>query len=141
MGYTYKINNISAASYHRLLQLASKLRHKIVSMIRKYHSRKTAEKPHDIVRKSHTTITRHQKDKQSKAISSLIPIEMLAKLEWTQAFHSIDRHGNHAFSLSPKRYFFLGRSCFTSRGGLMNNLAPVKKWVHGKLNYHLLGKG
>ena len=39
---------------------------------------------HIIVRKSHTTITRHQKDKQSKATSSLFPIEMIAKLEWTQ---------------------------------------------------------
>ena len=37
-----------------------------------------------IVRKSHTAIKRHQKDKQSKAIGSLFPIEMIAKLEWTQ---------------------------------------------------------
>ena len=36
------------------------------------------------VRKSHTTITRHQEDKQSKAASSRFPIEMIAKLEWTQ---------------------------------------------------------
>ena len=36
-----------------------------------------------IVRKSHTTITRHQEDKQSKATSSLFPIKMIAKLEWT----------------------------------------------------------
>ena len=38
-----------------------------------------------IVRKSHTTITRHQEDKQSKATSSLFPIEMIAELEWTQS--------------------------------------------------------
>ena len=37
-----------------------------------------------IMRKSHTTITRHQEGKQSKATSSLFPIEMIAKLEWTQ---------------------------------------------------------
>ena len=30
-----------------------------------------------IVRKSHTTIARHQEDKQSKATSSLFPIEMI----------------------------------------------------------------
>ena len=35
--------------------------------------------------KSHKTITRHQKDKQSKATSSLIPIKISAKLEWTQS--------------------------------------------------------
>ena len=34
--------------------------------------------------KSHTTITRHQEDKQSKATNSLFPIKMIAKLEWTQ---------------------------------------------------------
>ena len=40
---------------------------------------------HVIVRKSHTAITRHQEDIQSKATSSLFPIEMIAKLEWTQS--------------------------------------------------------
>ena len=39
-----------------------------------------------IVRKSHTTITRHQEDTQSKATSSLFPIEMIEKLEWTQSY-------------------------------------------------------
>ena len=34
-------------------------------------------------RKNHSTITRHQKDKLSKAISSLFPIKMIAILEWT----------------------------------------------------------
>ena len=38
-----------------------------------------------IVRKSHTTIRRQQEDKQSKATSSLLPTEMIAKLEWTQS--------------------------------------------------------
>ena len=33
---------------------------------------------------SHTTITRHLEDKQSKATSSLFPIKVIAKLEWTQ---------------------------------------------------------
>ena len=32
-----------------------------------------------------TTITRNHEDKQSKATSSLFPIEMIAKLEWTQS--------------------------------------------------------
>ena len=34
---------------------------------------------------THTTITRLQGDKQSKAISSLFPIEIIAKLEWAQS--------------------------------------------------------
>ena len=38
-----------------------------------------------IVRKGHITITKHQKEKQSKATNSLIPIEMIAKLKWTQS--------------------------------------------------------
>ena len=38
-----------------------------------------------IVRKSHITIAGHQEDKQSKAISSLFPIKMIAKLELTQS--------------------------------------------------------
>ena len=38
--------------------------------------------PHGIVRKSRSTITRHQEDKLSKAISSLFPIKMIAILEW-----------------------------------------------------------
>ena len=37
------------------------------------------------MRKSHTTITSHQEDKQSKATSSLFPIKIIAKLEWTQS--------------------------------------------------------
>ena len=40
----------------------------------------TADNP---VRKSRSTITRHQEDKLSKAISSLFPIKMIAILEWT----------------------------------------------------------
>ena len=36
-----------------------------------------------IVRRSHTTIMTHQEDKPSKATSSLFPIKMIAKLEWT----------------------------------------------------------
>ena len=38
-----------------------------------------------IVRNSHTTITRLQKDKQSKTTSSLFPIEIIAKLQWIQS--------------------------------------------------------
>ena len=37
---------------------------------------------HGTVRKSHTTIARHQKAKLSKAANSLFPIKMIAKLEW-----------------------------------------------------------
>ena len=38
-----------------------------------------------VARKSHTTVTRHQEDNQSKATSSLFPIEMIEKPEWTQS--------------------------------------------------------
>ena len=45
---------------------------------------------------SHTTIMRHQEDKQSKATSSLFPTEMIANLEWTQsnAQHNIEQLQN-----------------------------------------------
>ena len=41
--------------------------------------------PHGTARKSHSTVTRHQEDKLSKATSSLFPIKMIAILEWTQS--------------------------------------------------------
>ena len=37
-----------------------------------------------------TTITRLQEDKLSKATSSLFPIEMIAKLEWT--LRNVEQH-------------------------------------------------
>ena len=37
------------------------------------------------MRKSHKIIMRHQEDKLSKATSSLFPIKMIAKLEWTKS--------------------------------------------------------
>ena len=37
------------------------------------------------MRKSHTTIKRHQEEEQSKATSSLFTIEMIAKVEWRQS--------------------------------------------------------
>ena len=39
--------------------------------------------PRGNARKSRSTITRHQEDKLSKAISSLFPIKMIVILEWT----------------------------------------------------------
>ena len=47
-----------------------------VSIIRKYHNKKTR----GTARKSHTTITRQQDDKLSKATSCFVPIKMIAKL-------------------------------------------------------------
>ena len=41
--------------------------------------------PRGTARKSRSTITRHQEDKLSKAISSLFPIKMIAILEWTKS--------------------------------------------------------
>ena len=52
-------------------------------MIRKYHNHKL-QTHHGSVRKSHTTIMRHQEDKQSKAARSLFLIEMIAKPEWNE---------------------------------------------------------
>ena len=34
--------------------------------------------------KSYTTITRHQEEKLRKSTSSLFPIKIIAKLEWTK---------------------------------------------------------
>ena len=39
--------------------------------------------PRGTVRKSRSTITRHQEDKLSKATSSFFPIKMIAIIEWT----------------------------------------------------------
>ena len=44
---------------------------------------------HGTARKSHTTITRHQEDKLSKATSSLFPIKMIAKLEEHKALMNL----------------------------------------------------
>ena len=52
-------------------------------MIRKYHNHKL-QTTRGTARKSRSTITRHQEDKLSKAISSLFPIKMIAILEWTK---------------------------------------------------------
>ena len=60
---------------------------KIYSIVSEYDQEipqsQTAEKTHGTARKSHTIIMRHQKHKLSKVTSSLFPIKMIAKLEWT----------------------------------------------------------
>ena len=53
-------------------------------MIRKYLNHKL-QTLRGTARKSRSTITRHQVDKLSKAISSLFPIKMIAILEWIQS--------------------------------------------------------
>ena len=53
-----------------------------MSIIRKYHNHKLQTNPWQ-GEKSHTTITRRQEDELSKTTSSLLPIKMIAKLEWT----------------------------------------------------------
>ena len=57
---------------------------KLVRMIRNYSNHKLRQTC-GIVMKSHTTIMRHQKDKQSKATCSLFTIKMSTQLEWTQS--------------------------------------------------------
>ena len=66
--------------------------HKIVSE----YDQKPHSQTNDTARKSHTTITRHQEDKQSKATSSLFPIKMIAKLELTyrNTQHNIEQLQN-----------------------------------------------
>ena len=59
-------------------------------MVNKYDRELTkitnCKQTHGIVRKSHTTITRHKEEKQSKKNpSSLSPVKMIAKLEWKQS--------------------------------------------------------
>ena len=45
---------------------------------------KNCRQPRGTTRKSHTAITWYQEDKLSTANSSLLPIKMIANLEWTQ---------------------------------------------------------
>ena len=69
------MHHSSHASVHHFLSHSSK----IVSE----YDQEIPRQAYVTARKSHTTISRHQEDKSSKAISSLFPIKMIAKLEWT----------------------------------------------------------
>ena len=80
---------------------------------------------HGIVRKSHTTNTRHQEDKQSKATSSLFPIEIIAILERTQsnAQQNIEQNiipivSNNQQRLNNNRTTALERTAAKVSGGL-----------------------
>ena len=42
--------------------------------------------------------TRHQEDKQSKRTSSLFPIKMIAKLEWTTKHRTISEFNNGIYN-------------------------------------------
>ena len=57
----------------------------MLKIVSEYDQGNTTITTRGSTRKSHTTITRHPEGKQSKAISSFFPIEMIAKLEWTQS--------------------------------------------------------
>ena len=48
---------------------------------------------------------RHQEDKQSKATSSLFPIKLIAKLEWTQSYaeQNIEQLQNPIWSDNQQR--------------------------------------
>ena len=103
-------------------------------MIRKYRN---CRQTFGIVRKSHTTITRHQDDRQSKATSffslslflslslslSLFPIKMIAKLEYTTKHINIAEsrngsnnqqriHNNRATALNGQQPKPLGQILF-----------------------------
>ena len=68
-----------------------------------------------------TTITRHQEDNQSKSTSSLFPIEMIAKLVWTQsnAQQNIEHNGNNNQQrINNNRTPALGRTAAKATVGL-----------------------
>ena len=50
--------------------------------------------PHGTKRKNHSTTTRHQKDKLSKATSSLFPIKMIASLSWNRHIYQTVKKTN-----------------------------------------------
>ena len=54
----------------------------IFKIVREY-DQEIPQQPRGTARKSRSTITRHQEDKLSKVTSSLVPIKMIAMLEWT----------------------------------------------------------
>ena len=54
-------------------------------MIRKYRNHKLQTNSSRREEEPHNNLTRYQKDKESKAASSLFLIEMIAKLKWTQS--------------------------------------------------------
>ena len=60
-------------------------KHKAAKLSIQTFSKHTLDVNASISRKSHITITRRQEDQQSKTTSSLFPIEMITKLEWTQS--------------------------------------------------------
>ena len=55
-------------------------------MIRKKTQSQTTDTPMSLtMRKSHATIIRQQEEKKSNASISLLPIEIIVKLKWTQS--------------------------------------------------------
>ena len=85
----------------------------------------TEDKPHGIVQKSHTTIMRHQEDKQSKATISLFPMEMIAKLERTQsnAQRNIElQNPTMGATINNNRTIALERTADKATGGLKCSL-------------------
>ena len=54
-------------------------------MIRKYHNHKLQTNPWHREEEPHNNHETPEEDKQSKATSSLFPVKMVAKLEWTQS--------------------------------------------------------
>ena len=53
----------------------------VTKIVSEYDQEIPQSQTHGTTRKSHTTITRHQIDKLSKATSSLFPIKIIVKLE------------------------------------------------------------
>ena len=58
-------------------------------MIKKYHNYKLQTNPWNHEKEPHNN-HEHPEDKQSKATSSLFPIKIIAKIEWTQSI--VEQH-------------------------------------------------
>ena len=69
------------------------------------------------MRKSHTTIMRHPKDKQSKSTSSLFPIEMIAKLQ-SNAQQNIEQLQNPTMGVT------INNESTTTEPYIANNMNP-----------------
>ena len=101
----------------------------VVNMLRKYHNH-NCRQTRGIMRKSHTSITRHKGDKQSKATSSLIPIKMIAQSNVQQNIEQIQNPtmgvtiNNESPTTEPKR------GCLGH-----NNILPAAKICPLSLNY------
>ena len=77
-----------------------------MSMVKKYHNNKLQTNPWHREEEPHFTFMRHQEDKQNKAISSLFPMDMIAKLDLTQSnvHQNIEQLQNPTMVVEAQKY-------------------------------------